>query len=200
MSDPAVPVSGSCRTCGGDLVQVPGVRTYHPAATSDPANPCPALMPIACGCSHPDGRRCLSFDVPDTEFVPAVPVSEPEAKGLLTEADLEQIALACDAMFDFGDTWVRFLREGNETVLLPVIESILAAHTPEGAEGEREVDPAQRHRDALADTGDAYTSFHGWVLDCSWCDYEAVGKTKAEALRHMQQHYHLVLPEGADIR
>lgn len=68
------------------------------------------------------------------------------------------------------------------------------------AEKDAEVRAAQRHRDALADTGDAYTSFHGWVLQCSWCEYEAVGKTKVEALRHMQRHYNLVLPEGADIR
>jgi len=58
---------------------------------------------------------------------------------------------------------------------------------------------AQKHRDALADTGDAYHAFHGWVLDCSWCDFESVGKTKAEALRGMQRHYDALLPEGATI-
>lgn len=58
---------------------------------------------------------------------------------------------------------------------------------------------AQAHRDALADTGNAYRQFHGWVLECLWCEFEAVGKTKAEALRGMQRHYDAVLPEGAQI-
>ena len=58
----------------------------------------------------------------------------------------------------------------------------------------------QRHRDALADTNEAYSAFHGWVLKCLWCPYEAQGRTKAEALQRMQGHYDAVLPEGADLR
>lgn len=57
----------------------------------------------------------------------------------------------------------------------------------------------QIHFDALADTGDAYRQSHGWVLDCCWCGFEAVGKTKAEALRSMQRHYDAVAP-GSEIR
>ncbi len=57
-----------------------------------------------------------------------------------------------------------------------------------------------KHRDALAETGEAYSVFRGWVLTCLWCEFEAVGKTKAEALRGMQRHYTAVLPEGATIR
>lgn len=45
----------------------------------------------------------------------------------LTEQQREQIADACDAAFDFGDTWIRFLRNGNETMLLPVVARMLAA-------------------------------------------------------------------------
>lgn len=59
---------------------------------------------------------------------------------------------------------------------------------------------AQEHREALADTHDAYTAFQGWVLSCLWCDFKARGRTKADALALMQGHYDRVLPEGANIR
>jgi len=59
---------------------------------------------------------------------------------------------------------------------------------------------AQIHRDALADTHNAYSAFHGWRLTCLWCDYYTVGQTKAKALSRMQEHYNRVLPEGADLR
>lgn len=59
---------------------------------------------------------------------------------------------------------------------------------------------SQRHRDALADTHDAYTQFQGWVLTCLWCDFVARGATKTAALVLMQAHYDRVLPEGAEIR
>lgn len=62
------------------------------------------------------------------------------------------------------------------------------------------VDVAQRHRDAPADTGDAYTAFRGWVLSCLWCDFECRSDTKTSALKKMQDHYDRVIPEGADIR
>lgn len=64
---------------------------------------------------------------------------------------------------------------------------------------EQTAELAQVHRDALADTGDAYHAFHGWVLNCLWCEFESVGKTKAEAVRGMQRHYDALLPEGATI-
>lgn len=57
------PREGTCATCGGVLVQVPGERTYHPAITSDPAHPCPALLPIP-------GTKTAGFDVPDDQFIP----------------------------------------------------------------------------------------------------------------------------------
>ena len=86
----------------------------------------------------------------------------------------------------------------------PCAESAPPPPTPPPTPGEmRHGAPTdeQRHRDALADTREAYTQFHGWVLNCSWCDeFEAVGKTKTEALRGMQRHYDSVLPEGAHIR
>lgn len=74
------------------------------------------------------------------------------------------------------------------------IQFIQADVVPGGPSAER------KHREALADTGDAYTQFHGWVLQCLWCDFEAVGKSKAEARRSMQRHYNDLLPEGCEIR
>jgi hypothetical protein len=77
---------GTCSTCGGDLVQTPG-RTYHPAATSDPTNPCPDLLPIP-------GTDALSFNVPPDRFVPT-PDHQPDAptrEGVLTEEELESLA------------------------------------------------------------------------------------------------------------
>jgi hypothetical protein len=44
----------------------------------------------------------------------------------LTDAERELIADACDAARDFGDTWIRFLRNGQESMLLPTIEGILS--------------------------------------------------------------------------
>ena len=48
---------------------------------------------------------------------------------------------------------------------------------------------AQIHRDAVADTHEAYTAFHGWVLKCAWCDHETRGRTKDDAVVLMQEHY-----------
>lgn len=59
---------------------------------------------------------------------------------------------------------------------------------------------AQVHRDALADTHEAYTAYEGWVLTCLWCDFTARGKTKRAALAHMQDHYDRLLGEGCDLR
>lgn len=58
---------------------------------------------------------------------------------------------------------------------------------------------ASRHRDALADTSDAYTQFHGWELRCCWCDFVTRESTKAAALAAMQDHYDRVIPEGAGL-
>lgn len=44
----------------------------------------------------------------------------------LTPEQREQIADACDAAFNFGDTWIRFLRTGDESMLLPVVAQMLA--------------------------------------------------------------------------
>ena len=46
-----------------------------------------------------------------------------------------------------------------------------------------------QHQDSVADTGEAYTAFHGWVLTCLWCDCIARGATKREALANLQEHY-----------
>lgn len=54
---------------------------------------------------------------------------------------------------------------------------------------ELKAEKGRDHVDALADTADAYTQFHGWVLTCSWCDFECRGKTKAAAIALMQHHY-----------
>lgn len=56
-------LAGACRSCGRDLVQVPGVRTYHPARVMDPEDSCPALLPYP-------GTDTLSFDVPADQFIP----------------------------------------------------------------------------------------------------------------------------------
>jgi len=45
------------------------------------------------------------------------------------------------------------------------------------------------HRDAVNETHEAYTQYHGWVLSCTWCDYKVRGKTKTLALEWMQEHY-----------
>jgi hypothetical protein len=50
----------------------------------------------------------------------------------LNETQREQIADACDAAFDFGETWIRFLRNGDESMLLPVIADLLADAWAEG--------------------------------------------------------------------
>lgn len=57
------PLMGSCRSCGRPLVKVPGERTYHPAVVLTAKDTCPALLPIP-------GTVSLSFDVPDSEFIP----------------------------------------------------------------------------------------------------------------------------------
>lgn len=63
--------------------------------------------------------------------------------------------------------------------------------------GVNEIDNAQRHYDALADTGEAYTQHYGWTLTCLWCGEKVQGKTKAEALGKLQTHYDdLVLRAG----
>ncbi|HEY9416635.1 MAG TPA: hypothetical protein VIQ30_17905 [Pseudonocardia sp.] len=59
-TDPAI--AGTCRTCGRDLVHVPGERTYHPAVVLQESGPCPALLPIR-------DTEYLSHDVPYTEFI-----------------------------------------------------------------------------------------------------------------------------------
>ena len=43
--------------------------------------------------------------------------------------------------------------------------------------------------DAVMDSGEAYTQFHGWTLSCLWCEHRTQGKTKREALAKMQLHY-----------
>jgi hypothetical protein len=49
---------------------------------------------------------------------------------------------------------------------------------------------AQRHQDALADTGgDGYTAFNGWVLNCLWCPVETRGALKSEAREAMDKHF-----------
>lgn len=92
-----------------------------------------------------------------------------------------------------GCEWCNCTRSAERVVADLAAER--AAHPADAVPGLSE-----RHRDALADTSAAYTQFHGWVLDCCWCEFEAVGKTKAEALRSMQRHYDAVVPEGAEIR
>jgi hypothetical protein len=58
----------------------------------------------------------------------------------------------------------------------------------------------QVHEDALADTGDAYTQFHGWLLTCCWCRTQVTAKTKAEALDGMRDHYREVCGREVEIR
>ena len=48
---------------------------------------------------------------------------------------------------------------------------------------------ARHHCDALADTGDGYTQFKGWVLTCLWCDFDCRGLSKKEALSKMDAHF-----------
>ena len=56
---------GTCSACGGPLVQT-AERTYHPAVTSDPSNPCPDSLLIP-------GTAYHSFNVPPENFVPDPP-------------------------------------------------------------------------------------------------------------------------------
>ena len=55
---------------------------------------------------------------------------------------------------------------------------------------------AQIHRDAVAETHEAYTQFHGWLLTCAWCGHTVLGRTKGLALTGMQRHY---APFGLDV-
>jgi hypothetical protein len=48
---------------------------------------------------------------------------------------------------------------------------------------------ARLHHDSVADTGDAYEQFHGWVLTCTWCRHPVRAATKSKALELMQGHY-----------
>lgn len=47
---------------------------------------------------------------------------------------------------------------------------------------------AQIHYDAACDVDGIYTSFHGWVLSCLFCDFECQGATKTEALVKLNAH------------
>jgi len=49
--------------------------------------------------------------------------------------------------------------------------------------------PGQVHDEAVADTGEAYTSWQGWILRCAWCDWEVKGATKRACVDAMQKHY-----------
>ena len=48
---------------------------------------------------------------------------------------------------------------------------------------------AQWHCDAVADTGDGYTEFHGYVLDCLWCDYRCQARLQRDARRMVKAHF-----------
>jgi hypothetical protein len=62
-------------------------------------------------------------------------LSEPVGDAMsieLTEQERDDIAAACDAALDFGAAWVRFLRNGDESMLLPVILAAKAEAWDEG--------------------------------------------------------------------
>jgi hypothetical protein len=58
----------------------------------------------------------------------------------------------------------------------------------------------QRHEDALADTGDAYSAFQGWTLECLWCDFTVVTTTKAVGVEKIREHYRTTLGREVEIR
>lgn len=105
-------------------------------------------------------------------------VTEPEARALLAR-HLRVLATAVNV-----SDWPAYIR------------SVAAAHErgeawldlPEGP-ADHPADSAREHLDAVADTGDAYTSFRGYVLTCLWCPTSVRRWTKAEALAKLQQHY-----------
>lgn len=57
----------------------------------------------------------------------------------------------------------------------------------------------QRHEDSLADTGDAYSAFQGWILECLWCDFQAVTTTKAQGVEKIREHYRTTLGREVEI-
>lgn len=56
---------------------------------------------------------------------------------------------------------------------------------------------AQIHYEAACDVDGIYTIFRGWVLSCLFCDFEARGKTKTEALAKLNGH---LLPFNVEAR
>ncbi len=71
-----------------------------------------------------------------------------EVRDVLTEQDREALADACDAGIDFERAWIRFIRHGDESMLLPVVERIVARHI---AEAEQETARLREGIAALAD-------------------------------------------------
>lgn len=138
---------GTCATCGGVLVQVPGERTYHPAATSDPANPCPALLPIP-------GTKVPGFDVPDDRFIAG---SSPEDAGErvgLTEEEIEALDVCPDCggpayqHNDLGRTVNKSVCQRNVSgARRAAVEHILAGRLA-AVEQERERAEARAAREA----------------------------------------------------
>lgn len=51
------------------------------------------------------------------------------------------------------------------------------------------IDSAQWHTDAVADTGNGYTEFHGYVLDCLWCNYKCRARLQRDARQMMEAHF-----------
>ena len=58
---------------------------------------------------------------------------------------------------------------------------------------------ARIHYERTGDGRATYYQFHGYVLSCYSCDWEARGETKEQAVRHMQDHYNAVTM-GTDYR
>lgn len=58
----------------------------------------------------------------------------------------------------------------------------------------RDITPLTDHQEALNETGEAYSQFHGWELACLWCPVKVRAKTKREALTLLREHYDQVAP------
>ena len=53
-----------------------------------------------------------------------------------------------------------------------------------------ELTDADHHSDAVADTGEAYSQFRGWMLSCLWCEFKSYGSTKREALQRLAENHY----------
>ena len=58
--------AGTCSDCGRELIQIKGVRTYHPIGTLGPTDECSALLYLG----YTGHKQFLSLTVKPESFIP----------------------------------------------------------------------------------------------------------------------------------